>query len=283
MSLVAKFGDISIYFDNRASALCVVTFSHMDFRNTGPDYWGQQVLGKLNVSAVGVVCARNTWFPTWQVWAALKLSRMPWLTHEKIISYGSSMGGYAALRHGRAFGANAAIALAPQASIKPALCQKDDLRYASFFRPHLHWDAVVKHPPNYSFAVHDPSVKEDDYQSKLLKRLAPEVEIVRAFHMGHEVVHAIDQSAALMEAIEFASAGDLPGFHATINSGRRRSARRAFGLGASILDRRPQLANRIVHTCWEQQSPWWRKRWVEIGGADYVPTAATELTPTLVS
>ena len=103
-------------------ARLVVTFdaySH-DPRLDRPGF-GEQFLADHRVDAVHVVPAGNHWYQYPEMPEAARAIRDIAAGYDRVVAYGSSMGGYAAIRFGGVAGASAALALSPQFSVDPAV------------------------------------------------------------------------------------------------------------------------------------------------------------------
>lgn len=102
------------------STCCVVTFEPLGHSaNLDRQAFGQDFLARAGIDAVHVVPAANDWyqhadFPDLCRHVAAFTRR-----YERVVAYGSSMGGYAAVRFGGSVGAHQAFALSPQFSIDP--------------------------------------------------------------------------------------------------------------------------------------------------------------------
>ena len=123
-----------------SSPLRFVSFSHMLYRDPPPRFWGDGFFAKYGLPAIGFVSARPDWFPAEEMRraaAAIRaaLARAP---GERLVSYGVSMGGYAALKYASLLGVDAAIAFSPQISIAPADVARFDPRYLRHHDPVLH-------------------------------------------------------------------------------------------------------------------------------------------------
>lgn len=124
----------------------------------------QSLLAPRGLDGLYFNCIGNHWWQYEDLPAALAAARKfvtPW---REIVTYGSSMGGYAAFRYAAALGTTRAIAVCPQFSIQRTLMPEenrwgDDLRnitfryedrceaapacrYLAFFDPMYHLDAV---------------------------------------------------------------------------------------------------------------------------------------------
>lgn len=81
--------------------------------------FGQEFLAEAGISALHVMGAREDWYQYPEMGEAMKAVRQATSGAERVMTYGSSMGGYAALRFADAAGANAVLAISPQYSIDP--------------------------------------------------------------------------------------------------------------------------------------------------------------------
>lgn len=81
--------------------------------------YSQGFLHDKGLSAIHVMGRREDWYQYPDMMDAIAAVRDHLAGAERVITYGSSMGGYAALRFADPLGANAALALSPQYSINP--------------------------------------------------------------------------------------------------------------------------------------------------------------------
>lgn len=241
---VATAGEITIWYEDRGSEMCVISFSHMDFGQTGALYWGRDVLAKLGVSAVGVVCRGNTWFPAGDVRAALRKSGRPWMRHPDRVAYGFSMGGYGALRHGRRFGATSTLALSAQFD-GPGLVTR---------RPSL------LDMPWRTFVAFDPSLASDARDARQAKARQPFATLVPLHHVGHDSPLILN-STSLKGVLQAVAQGGRAEAVSLLGEARRRSFRRALGLAAATLAKDPELAKAIAASRWDETPEWWRGWW----------------------
>lgn len=98
----------------------VVTF---DNYGLGPGFdrpgFGQDFLARSGVSAIHVLGRGDDWYQYPDMAQALAAVRGAVAGAERVMTYGSSMGAYAAIRFADAVGAHAALAISPQYSIDP--------------------------------------------------------------------------------------------------------------------------------------------------------------------
>lgn len=97
----------------------IVTF---DNYGLGPGFdregFGEAFLKAHGISAIHVMGCKDDWYQYPEMSEACASVRAAVAGAERVMAYGSSMGGYAALRFAQAAGANAVLALSPQYSIQ---------------------------------------------------------------------------------------------------------------------------------------------------------------------
>jgi hypothetical protein len=98
----------------------VVTFdSYHEPRGIDRPGFGEAFFQAEGITAIHVMTHGNDWFQYPEMTSVLTLIRHACAGTERLLSYGSSMGGYAALRFAGEIGAHAALALSPQYSLDP--------------------------------------------------------------------------------------------------------------------------------------------------------------------
>ena len=99
----------------------VVTFeSYTDNRSLDRPGFGEAFLTAYGASAIHVICRDNVWYQLPELGAALAVVAKATRGTRRVMTYGTSMGGYAAVRFADRVGAQVALALSPQYSIDPA-------------------------------------------------------------------------------------------------------------------------------------------------------------------
>ncbi len=105
----------------------VVTFDHYSighgFERSG---FGEAFLQAVGLSAIHVMGVREDWYQYPEMPKAMEAVRKAVAGADRVLTYGSSMGGYAAIRFADAAGAHAVLAISPQYSIDPAKAPFED-------------------------------------------------------------------------------------------------------------------------------------------------------------
>jgi tetratricopeptide (TPR) repeat protein len=103
-------------------ACCVVTFdSFTDFRTLERTGFGEAFLAAHGIDAIHVIPRDNDWYQYAEMADAMACVRAAARGYQRVVTYGSSMGAYAAIRLAPLAGAHAVLALSPQYSIDPTV------------------------------------------------------------------------------------------------------------------------------------------------------------------
>ncbi|HTV33968.1 MAG TPA: tetratricopeptide repeat protein [Methylocella sp.] len=98
----------------------VVTFdSYTNDRHLDRMGFAQEFLQKRGIDALHFITRENEWYQHEELIEAAEAARRLTTGYARVIAYGQSMGGYAAIRFGGLVGAGLALALSPQYSIDP--------------------------------------------------------------------------------------------------------------------------------------------------------------------
>ena len=214
----------------------LVSFDIMHARANRKDAFASRFAVKTGVELFGIVPKYPCWYPTRemdQVCAMIAAQEGP-----PALAYGSSMGGYGALRFGRQARCAAVLAFSPQAHIAPDVTGRSDPRYARFHDPAAHAQMTIlsDHLTDHNFVIHDPRSAFDQFQVGLLPQ--DRITSFAVPHLGHRSVSTIASSAVANAAFGMVLAGDAPGLHGLLRQGKKTASSYLAGLAQAAFDRR---------------------------------------------
>lgn len=224
----------------RSGDVCVVTFACLlDRPDLAAPGFGEAFFADRGIDAVHVTCSGNDWYQYPDLFAALDAVRAAVRPYRRVLAYGSSMGGYAAVRYGERSGAHEALAISPQFSI--------DARRAPF---ETRWRSLAgairflneDRPPAVGRAtvVYDPFNR--DARHVALMAAAVPVRPVKVIHAGHPAGAYLAEAGLLSELVLSLCAGALPGdFERRARAARRCSGQYLFTLARRVPRRRAAL------------------------------------------
>jgi tetratricopeptide (TPR) repeat protein len=196
--------------------------------------FGEAFLAARGVSVISVLGKGNDWYQYPDTPLALDAVRRAVAGAERVVTYGSSMGGYAAIRFADAVGAHACLALSPQYSNDPAKVPFEwrwgqEARSLSW-RPEL--DGVISCSIR-PILVFDSANEDSRHAAMIARDVAVElVAIPYAAHPATTYLHAV----GMLERIVFEVIDDR--FDRAMFSREANAARRNSAIYISELARR---------------------------------------------
>lgn len=170
--------------------------------------FGQAWLQAQNISAIHVMGRAEDWYQYEDMEDALAAVRTAVAGASRVITYGSSMGGYAAIRFADAAGAHAALALSPQYTLDPAVASHDwrwsqDVSRIPWIKA---WNGPLKKGPQV-VAVYDPCGMDGWHG----RRIAEDVDavLIGLPHTAHPVATFLSEIGLLTDLVMRVLNGDL--------------------------------------------------------------------------
>ena len=244
-----------IYQDNNSDDL-LITFAALDYDPKTDAFWGRYFAERAGFSGLGFVARRNNWYPERHMKAAAEAARATIGRYQRAITYGSSMGAYAAVKYSNLLGATACAAFGPQFSIDPADGVTSPA-YTRFFEPGLHsgmgirTEDVCPQP----FVFFDPTERFDLEQVRSISRVAPETIEVAMPYTGHECIKVVAGVQNTRQILLQCLDNDVAGVRASCRRHRAGSAARKAGLAGALVARRPDLAFTIAEQGRDKMDP----------------------------
>jgi len=222
--------------------LLVVTFgSYTNEATLDRSGFGEDFLRREQIDAIHVIPRENRWYQHPEMREALTAIAEAARSYDRVLTYGSSMGAYGALRFAHACGAQAAIALSPQYSVDPAVVPFENRWQPDVAKTHFAEPPFAPAPHQYIF--YDPRMTLDAQHFALYAAAGPTTAIPMPF-AGHPVGGLLVETGALQAAIRAIAADRFdPGeVRALVRAGRRQSQHQYYLLGRRAMARRPPLA-----------------------------------------
>lgn len=170
--------------------------------------FGETFLAKAGVNAVHILASHNHWYQTPEIFEVLAEVRQIAAQASRIVTYGSSMGAYAAIRFAPDLGAHAAVALGPQYSVNPAKAPFEK-RFARFYREDEwlfdEFDAAAYGGINV-LMLYDP-LDDDGKHAKLLMSAIPSINPMALPFCGHPVGPVLKQTGLVSSIVKDMAAG----------------------------------------------------------------------------
>lgn len=177
-----------------------VTFEQMRPREhciPGRKGFGETFFTKRGFTAYHFLPAGNDWYHYPETAQALALVRADIPAATRVVNYGASMGGYAAMRFSEPLGAETVFALAPQASVDPAIVPWEK-RWGPR-GPALIWDRQLPRRDARHFVIYDP-LSQDRRHIELLQREVP-MTVMFSYFSDHHTTEYVQESGLLQQML----------------------------------------------------------------------------------
>ncbi|OWK31686.1 hypothetical protein [Sphingomonas mucosissima] len=207
--------------------------------------FAEEFLRRIGIDAIHVINRRNRWYQHPERAAALAAVAAAARGYDRTITYGSSMGGYAALRYAVACGADTAIALSPQFSADPQVVPWETRWQADVARTRFAELPFVGAEQQYVF--YDPRVAPDARHAAMIAEVGGAM-CIPVPYGGHPVGPLLVETGALQHAIRAIVAGtfDPVSVRQHIRRERHRSQHQHFALARHCAARHPETALRLL-------------------------------------
>lgn len=234
--------------------LCYITFdSYTDNRTLARPGFGEPYFQARGMDAIHVLSRDNRWYQHPELDDALRSAAAAVDGYERVIAYGSSMGGFAALRYGRASGATVGLALSPQYHVDPAVVPFDRRWAEDVARIAFRDDDFPALPLQY--VAYDPLDPNDRRHFELFAARSA-THGLPVPHGGHPVGSYLAETDMLRALLEGVEAGDLDpqDYARELRRRRRRSGQYFFVLARSTPPHRPRQKIALARLAAETQA-----------------------------
>lgn len=237
--------------------VCIVCFSSFtDEPRLDRPGFGEAFFRDRGIDAIHAINRTNVWYQYPEIPEALAAVRSITKRYDKVFTYGSSMGGYAAIRFAEAVGAKTAIAISPQYSASPGVIPFDKrwlsiTRDIDFFLEARFGGGSAMIKP---LVFYDPS-DADAKHFELISKAYPLARGVRLRHAGHPAGGYLSEAGILKDAIGGIIDGvfDASDFERSARALRRSSGQYFFTLARRLPRWRYNTKMRLAETAVEQR------------------------------
>jgi tetratricopeptide (TPR) repeat protein len=226
--------------NGHGGACCVVTFdSFTDFRTLDRPGFAEHFLSSHGIDAIHVIPRDNDWYQHPDMAEAMSRIHAATRDYARVVTYGSSMGAYAAIRLAGLAGANVVLALSPQYSIDRSLVpwERRWIESSALFRPV--WERDLPLPQvDEAYVLYDPN--DDDRRHIALLARKIRFTPVHVQGGGHPVTGFLAEIGLLQETILDVCRGrlDPAGFAREVLARRETSAQYKLTLAKRTSPRR---------------------------------------------
>lgn len=254
-SLTASYKPMIAYEDNEIrviwhpgnSDFLAITFGDLATLANGVKFAADTAIIKLEINCIGFMAKTPNWFPSDSMNAAIK-SISPTLQRFKTrVTYGGSMGGYAALKYSNILQATSVIAFCPQWTLDSKECGSSQPGYQSFYRESMSGMGI--RPSDISgslFLFYDPHHKEDAYHGSKIRSIESKAKFFPVRSADHYVTMILAGTTHLSKIFQLVINNDLDQLSALVGKIRRGHPRRKRILLSRLINSHPLLLEGIL-------------------------------------
>lgn len=187
----------------RGAERCIVTFEAISLDlDLDREAFAEEFLRSRDISAIHILTQHNNWYQTEGFAEALACVAEAVAKYPRVVAYGSSMGGYAALRYADEVAADLIIAISPQYSLSRERAPFET-RWSETSR-HIRWGIVDQRPLSpraRAVIIFDPYLRQDRAHVERIARDRP-VERITVPFAGHPASTYLAETAVFPAVIE---------------------------------------------------------------------------------
>jgi len=235
--------EVQIIFHPGESDMLLVSFGPLNSLADGADFFGRPLAQRMKLSALGFMAKRPNWYPEASMLNALASTEELRKRFPEVVTYGSSMGGYAAAKYSRPLGATTTLSLCPQWSINPEHAAGYDRRYERYFVEGRTGGPIGEHDVSGNIYVFvDPCCTPDFAHASRI----PTAELVPVHSAGHHVAGMLAGTAAFQSLLTATRRRERGELAATVARLRRPSPRRLVEVIKKAKRRHPEWAGALT-------------------------------------
>lgn len=188
-------------FDGSSS--CFITFgSYTDDFCLDREGYGESFFIKNKISAIHIINRDNVWYNYDDFYLALDLIKKYLINGQSIFTYGSSMGGYGAIKFAEYLGARIAIAISPQYHISPKIIKFDDRWKSVVKKNKLLWKTDYHTSESIQPIVFYDPVDLDALHFSMIKKYYPRSIGISIHHAGHPAGAYLEETNTLKSILK---------------------------------------------------------------------------------
>lgn len=245
--IVYEDENIVVVYKSGSSDFILCTFGDLMNLAEGDKIYAESAINKLDYAAIGFMAKSPNWFPADSLVKSICEVKYILRDYNDIVSYGGSMGGYAAIKYSKLLEATHTIACCPQWSIDPEECNGRVNGYEKYYKPQmLNMGIKTDDMFGHVFILYDPCYDIDSFHFEQIKRQFDNVTGMPIAYVGHHVTAVMAGTENLRKMIESVRILDDRLLARIINDIRRKSRIRYEYLLKDSVIKHPYLTAKII-------------------------------------
>lgn len=194
MSILYENEFIKVIFNKGSSDYLLITFSPKGFiLKDNNDFYAKNIILNNDINSISIIALQDNWYPNQLMGDTIDIVKNIANNFKVVITYGVSMGGYAAIKYSKVMGATHIIAMMPQWSINPN--DLPEKRYLKEYNlsPNFYQDMSIKLEDisGKLYLFYDKYHQEDKIQAKRIIDLFYNKFVVSTPFASHTLGHIL--------------------------------------------------------------------------------------------
>lgn len=247
-NLVFDSAELQVIHSGGSSEFLLITFSAVNDLADGENFWGRNFSQQYGIDTLGFVAKRINFFPKRDVINAIERLGSFLTPGRRVMTFGTSMGGYGALKHASRLRAECALAFSPLYSVMAEDIAHFETRRLGMEQTEISGgDAIqVDDLASRNFVFFDPYSSDDNGHAQLIARLSPRVILMPAANTQHFPIALFAKSEPRRQLLDLALKGDAAAIRDLAHKQRRLSPIRVFTLIQRLAHLDPDVARRML-------------------------------------
>ena len=244
--IVFDSDEVQVLYSDQGSDFVMVTFGTVAMRADGRSFFGGNVAERGKISALGFMPKGPNWFPEQYMVDAEKAIR-PYLERfADRVSFGFSMGAYAAIKYSRLLNIDTTISMCPQYTINPRDVPAEFRQYEQHFREHLHANMKITAADTRGriFVFYDHKLNVDNAHFQYIAK-SVNLTGIRMPYTLHDTIRCFRGTKVISRLISLCRADDHAGICSYAIQQRKTDPIRAYALCQALMDRHPKWSAAI--------------------------------------
>lgn len=240
--------ELNVIYQAGSSDFLLVVFGDLVHLTSNDKFYAEPVVTKLAINTICFTATTPNWFPALNVGAgyAACITEKIISEHNKIVIFGASMGGYAAIKYSKLLKATHVLAYCPQYSIDPAECDSHPSGYEAYYTDNLKdmgikLDDLLEQPENI-YIVYDPEYELDNFHFSKIVEQDPRIHGLKFRSANHELPKVLSGTSKFYDIISSVLNSDHTRLVKTLADIRRPHPIRIYILLTKLIWKHPQWA-----------------------------------------
>ncbi|WP_127021613.1 tetratricopeptide repeat protein [Rheinheimera mangrovi] len=248
---------IKVFFTENTSNVAVITFAPLNFyESKAQRYWGESLAFKTGNSFIGVIAKSKNWYPCSSINNSLSIILELLSKYDFKFTFGTSMGGYAAIKHADKLKVDFVLSFSPQYTINPCVFGDYDKRFIVHYNESLNFGMEISADDcsKRGIVFYDRFYREDKLHIEKIAENVSNLSFCSLNFTGHFPIEIFTGSSVFQRTVKNIMDYDIQSICEFSREKRRVSSIRVSTLASVVALKRPMLAHDIALKYREQIS-----------------------------